>query len=236
MKKFLKPLALFLAFALICQIFTLCLVALEKTGTCGQNARYSLDTDTGEFDLYGIGKTYDYKKFTVMKMRGAGNTDNNDGYTDGDWTGQSNNCVPWQQDAHLITSVTIGEKITKLGSNLFSQCNNISEITFLSPNTEISSSAFDLSASYVINLYHNSTADRYFTGSNFTKKYISDKGDVNSDGEIDINDAVLLAQFLAEWPVTVDEYAADCNADGSVSIDDAVLLAQFLAEWPVTLG
>ena len=61
-------------------------------------------------------------------------------------------------------------------------------------------------------------------------------GDVNTDGTIDTKDAVLLAQYLAKWSVTINEGAADCNADGAVDTKDAVLLAQYLAKWDVTLG
>ena len=61
-------------------------------------------------------------------------------------------------------------------------------------------------------------------------------GDITGDSEIDSRDAVLLAQFLAKWKVTLNESAADCNADGAVDSKDAVLLAQYLAKWKVTLG
>lgn len=64
-------------------------------------------------------------------------------------------------------------------------------------------------------------------------------GDVNCDGSIKINDAVLLAQYLAQWNVDITSEgmeAADCCYDGAVNIKDAVLLAQYLARWQVTLG
>ncbi len=61
-------------------------------------------------------------------------------------------------------------------------------------------------------------------------------GDVNSDFVVDIRDAVVLAQHLANWSVYVDMNAADCNADGFVDTKDAVLLARYLAKWDVTLG
>ncbi len=65
---------------------------------------------------------------------------------------------------------------------------------------------------------------------------VSKPGDTNSDGELDVKDVVLLAQFVAQWSVTIDKHAADCNADDAINIMDAVLLAQFLANWYVTLG
>lgn len=61
-------------------------------------------------------------------------------------------------------------------------------------------------------------------------------GDVNGDNEINSKDAVLLAQYLAEWDVTIIEENADVNLSGSITVSDAVLLAQYLAEWNVTLG
>ncbi len=60
-------------------------------------------------------------------------------------------------------------------------------------------------------------------------------GDVNDDGEVDIKDVVLLAQYLAAWSVDINSEAADCNGDEDVNISDAVLLAQFLAGWDVEL-
>lgn len=61
-------------------------------------------------------------------------------------------------------------------------------------------------------------------------------GDVNSDGIIDGLDATALLQYLAEWEVDIDFYAADVNADGVIDGLDATLLLQYLAEWDVILG
>lgn len=61
-------------------------------------------------------------------------------------------------------------------------------------------------------------------------------GDLNGDGKINGQDAVLLQQYLAEWEITVSESGADVNADGMVNGQDAVLLQQYLAEWSVTIG
>ncbi len=60
-------------------------------------------------------------------------------------------------------------------------------------------------------------------------------GDVNGDGVVNGKDSVLLAQYLAEWDVSIDLDAADVNADGEVNGKDSVLLAQYLAEWDVVL-
>ncbi|MBR6646980.1 MAG: dockerin type I repeat-containing protein, partial [Clostridia bacterium] len=60
-------------------------------------------------------------------------------------------------------------------------------------------------------------------------------GDINDDGEINVRDAVLLAQYLAGWNVEINDSAADVNGAETVDIRDAVLLAQYLAGWNVEL-
>lgn len=53
------------------------------------------------------------------------------------------------------------------------------------------------------------------------------KGDVNDDGQVDIVDALLVAQFYVGLDVTIDEDAADVNCDEAVDIVDALLIAQY---------
>ncbi len=61
-------------------------------------------------------------------------------------------------------------------------------------------------------------------------------GDVNGDGLVDGRDSVLLAQYLAQWDVSIVEFAADVNLDGAINGKDGILLEQYLAEWDVQLG
>ena len=52
-------------------------------------------------------------------------------------------------------------------------------------------------------------------------------GDVNSDGTIDIVDALLIAQYYVGLnPANFDSTAADVNSDNSIDIVDALLIAQ----------
>ncbi|MBN2444233.1 MAG: DUF1593 domain-containing protein [Spirochaetales bacterium] len=52
-------------------------------------------------------------------------------------------------------------------------------------------------------------------------------GDVNSDGTVDIVDALLIAQYYVDLnPVSFDSIVADVNADNSIDIVDALLIAQ----------
>ncbi|MBN2532816.1 MAG: hypothetical protein JXB88_07995 [Spirochaetales bacterium] len=52
-------------------------------------------------------------------------------------------------------------------------------------------------------------------------------GDVNSDGSIDIVDALLIAQYYVGLNPDLNIGAADTNCDGSVDIVDALLIAQY---------
>lgn len=61
-------------------------------------------------------------------------------------------------------------------------------------------------------------------------------GDVNLDGDITIDDVVIVAQHVAGWQTIIVVDAADVNSDGDVTIDDVVLLAQYVAGWDVKLS
>ena len=61
------------------------------------------------------------------------------------------------------------------------------------------------------------------------------KGELSGDGEVDDDDAMILARYLAGWAgyeekiVSMD--AADVNGDGKVSDVDAMILARYVAGW-----
>lgn len=52
-------------------------------------------------------------------------------------------------------------------------------------------------------------------------------GDVNSNGTVDIIDALLVAQYYVGLPVTINTSLGDVNCNGSVDIIDALLIAQY---------
>lgn len=60
---------------------------------------------------------------------------------------------------------------------------------------------------------------------------VTDLGDVNNDGTIDIIDALLIAQYYVGLnPSGFDISAADVDCDGGVDIVDALLVAQYYVE------
>lgn len=60
-------------------------------------------------------------------------------------------------------------------------------------------------------------------------------GDVDTDGQADLEDAVALLRFAAGEGGTIDVSAADVNGDGHADIHDALRLFQYAAGWDVTL-
>lgn len=69
-------------------------------------------------------------------------------------------------------------------------------------------------------------------------------GDINGDTEVNIKDAIMISQFLAETITLTDSqkacanvYKADDQDDSdNINIKDAILLSQFLADMDVELG
>lgn len=59
------------------------------------------------------------------------------------------------------------------------------------------------------------------------------KGDVNADGEMNLDDVVVLAQYVAGWSIVVSADGLNLNGDseGKVDLDDVVWLAQKVAGW-----
>ncbi len=53
-------------------------------------------------------------------------------------------------------------------------------------------------------------------------------GDVNGDGEVAINDATLIIDYLMAGEVDINLLAADINGDGEVSVTDATMLIDML--------
>ncbi|MBR6046014.1 MAG: hypothetical protein IKP47_10320 [Ruminococcus sp.] len=61
------------------------------------------------------------------------------------------------------------------------------------------------------------------------------KGDINSDGHVDVTDLTILARSLAKWTgyaAQVNEANADVDGDGEVTVTDYSILARALARWP----
>lgn len=61
----------------------------------------------------------------------------------------------------------------------------------------------------------------------------ADRGDANTDGNIDMKDVLLLRKYMAHVDVTIDLEAADANGDSSPDMKDVLLIRQYLAHLDV---
>lgn len=56
-------------------------------------------------------------------------------------------------------------------------------------------------------------------------------GDVDSNGEVNLDDVVCLAQKVAGWSVDASKDLADTDGSGTTDLNDVVSLAQYVAGW-----
>ncbi len=60
-------------------------------------------------------------------------------------------------------------------------------------------------------------------------------GDADNDNDVDLDDAVLIFNYIAGEAVKINKLNADANADGEVNVHDALLILQQQAGWDVEL-
>lgn len=94
------------------------------TGSCGENATYSLDTDTGIITIEGSGRMSDYDY----------------GYVSG--APNSVTTAPWRDYYNSISKVVIGEGITYVGKSSFYGCISLTNINFSESLKTIGERAF----------------------------------------------------------------------------------------------
>ena len=111
MKKKLKHLFLLCLFGMI----SIGANAEIKSGECGDNAKWSLDTTTGLLSITGSGDMTDYTS-----------------------TGR----IPWYNYRSNIKSLSIGDKITSIGEYAFYDCSGLTSVTIPNSVTEIGARAF----------------------------------------------------------------------------------------------
>ena len=139
---------------------------------------------------------------------------------------------------NLVAKGGNGSSALYFASNLDVQIGT--NATFISGQKYVGAITYLSTASY--NLDSNIRSVFSSDGSNvyFSTVGTFTYGDMNLDGFINAKDAVVLAQFLADWDLGLSEAsisAGDVFYDGKVNATDAVLLAQYLASWSgVTLG
>lgn len=140
---------------------------------------------------------------------------------------------PW--DSASVKKLVIEEGVTRLGTQLFSDLDNLETAVIASTVTEIGNLILDAmpkNADYTIYGYSGSYAQTYAEKKSIPFVAIGEKGDVNLDGKVDINDATLVQKYLARMTDLSQKSldAADTNKDGNVSINDVTLIQKYVAK------
>ena len=97
-------------------VMALCVSAETKTGTCGENLTYTLDTDTGVLTISGTGEMANW-----------------------DWEQRA----PWDSDSDAIRTVVVVDGVTSIGNCAFENCSGFTSITISNSVISIGYSAFE---------------------------------------------------------------------------------------------
>ncbi len=214
---------------LISLVLMLCMVVLlvpavsgAESGTCGEKAKWNLED--GVMTITGSGDMADYA--------GADET-------------------PWAALRGQIKKVVFDGAITRIGSNAFAECPNLTHVTFSTATVTIGRRAFYnctqlASADYKEPSEENDEGNGEENNEENNEEGGKDNGeiadtdipgDVNGDGEVDGRDVIRLMKFLAEdideetgEVVKINEKNSDLNEDGEVNELDLLRLLKALAE------
>lgn len=107
-----------------------------KSGSCGENVTYTLDTDSGLLTISGTGAMGDFNYGNAIPWKGEAVTGVviEDGVTTiSDYT---------FSDCSDLTSVTLPNTLTSIGSEAFSYCSSLQHLSIPDSVTTISHSAF----------------------------------------------------------------------------------------------
>ena len=150
-----------------------------------------------------------------------------------------------------VKELTIPAGVEEIGDNALESDSTLEKVTILSRDVDLTDTGLgyvsvwletdpNRNENLVLYGYAGSTAEQYAAENEIPFVALSEEwlcGDVDLDGRIDIQDAVLLAKASA-GTVSLNEAAkknADCNEDGEVDSADATVLMEFLVHLVDTL-
>lgn len=157
--------------------------------------------------------------------------------------------------AAMLASVTSAAAVTgssasapsfPLKDNVFTVYD--SEIEYFKgiyPGTTVSEFANDFTADITVKNASGSVVDESATiGSDYTVSFDGTDGeyktlvygDCDSNGKVNVSDAVSILKHAASWNIDINALAADVDGNGKVNVSDAVLVLKYAAMWDVSLG
>ncbi len=151
-------------------------------------------------------------------------------------------------DCSNLSNIEIPNSVTSIGNSVFYGCKNLKRFTnhsFVDYFLNCSIHGYEDNGQWYLE-NTDIIIDKIANGQTAVYKKIGEDGkpiedvkygDINSDGDINVQDGVLLKKHLAGIRgLNIDITASDVNVDGEVNIQDAVLLIKHLAGMNVTMG
>ena len=84
--------------------------------------------------------------------------------------------------------------------------------------------------------YSGTAAEEYANKNGFTFIPLdAEPGDADGNGDVTVDDVLLIQQKIAGWDVKIDMAAADLDGDGKLSVSDALIVQQIIAGWKISV-
>lgn len=132
-----------------------------------------------------------------------------------------------------LSSVTLNSTVTSIGSYAFANCTNLTYLALSSNVTYIADSAFTNDNNLTLGVWFNSYAHTYAKSNNIPYRLLDEfrLGDVNLDGNVNINDVTAIQRHLAsiEQLNDLQILAADVDRNGNLVINDATTIQLYIA-------
>lgn len=136
-----------------------------------------------------------------------------------------------------LTSAVIPEYIESIGNYAFANCPELTYLELSRSVTSIANSSFNNDANLTLGVYYGSYAHEYAVNKGISYRLLDGVklGDVNGDGDIDVNDVTLIQKHIAGLSTLegIYLYAADTNLDKDVDIIDATVTQKHIAGYDI---
>ncbi len=206
--------------------------SLKGSGACGESLLWNFD-GKGVLTISGSGYMYDYEAADDR---------------------------PWKYASDIITEVVVEDGVESIGDNAFSDFVNVEcvvlpvgvesigngaflgctslEYVFVPQSvSEIGENVFEqTNAGFSVYVHRGSFVEEFAKENDISLSYV---GDLDGDGDVNLEDAILLLQysmFPEDFPIEDYALSVDLNSDGGIDLDDAILLLQhsmFPEDYPI---
>lgn len=142
-----------------------------------------------------------------------------------------------------LSLIAIPESTEVICGSAFSGCRNLSTFIIRSKNIVfdyntrdacivVDNTFYNCDKLDAVYIYKDGNAKDYFKKTDFSIMYLDGivMGDIDSNGSVNIKDALLLAKYLERGGSGVNNLSADCNLDGKIDHSDFDILALYLAK------